>query len=214
MLIGFTIKLELPEEVKAGFPKLVDKMRRSVVRQAIRSALIAPKNVLKNKLMGLRSISKQSSGATFRAIITKYANSKSNPDRFYGLVGVDRKAYETIINQPSPKYRNARFRQINWGTVARHDALGNPVFSRRNPRREVRSGYRRNLSGPKKRIPKYYLHLWELGYNSSDKGPVQSHRYRSFRGHHFIQKTYQETEAEILSTFKTRVAELFLKASS
>jgi len=212
-IVGFSISLDLPEEVKAGFPSIVDKIRRHIVRQAIRSALVTPKNVLKAKLMSLRCTSKQSSGATFRAITTKYRNSKNNPNRFYGMVGVDRRAFETILNEKSPKFKTAPYRQINWGTVARHAADGSPVFSRRNQRREVRSTYRRKLNAPKKRIPAYYLHLWERGYNAMDKGPVQSHRSRRFAGHHFIEQTYAETKDSIRATFQNRVVELIRKAA-
>jgi hypothetical protein len=203
--IKYIIKFDLPSEVSKGFPQLKDRMRRHIVRQAIRSALVPAKNSLKAKLVSLPRNSKQSSGATLRALTSKYRNSIRNPDRFYGIIGINRKSFETIIprNISPPIFHTSAFRQMNWGIKIGRDAEGNIRYAKGHERRDVRSTYKRRLLTPRKRRPIKYLHLWERGYASS---------HRSFTGHHFIQQAYQQTKEEVLAIFKHRVLSMFREA--
>ncbi|MFK5283506.1 hypothetical protein ACI3PL_28425, partial [Lacticaseibacillus paracasei] len=65
--------------------------------------------------MGLPRISKQSSGATYRALVAKYKNSRSNPDRFYGIIGVNNKYIEATTLEKSPVFNKTIQRQVSFG---------------------------------------------------------------------------------------------------
>lgn len=162
--------------------------------------------------MGLRSSSRQSTGATYRSITSKYKNARNNPDRFYGIIGVNRKLIEAMTPEKS-QIRNSPHRQISFGikTKRRNDD-GSPIFSRKYPRQEVRSYYRRRVTRLRKRQPSKYLHLIEFGFSATDsKGPWKGKRTRSFPGHRFIQKAQQATEAEARAIFEQKIREHFLR---
>jgi len=208
----FSIKFDMPAEVINGFPKFVGTLRRHIVRQALRSALLPSRNSLKSKLMGLPRESKQSSGATYRALISKYKNARNNPDRFYGIIGVNNKYIEATTLEKSPLYAKAIQRQVSFGIRQNRTADdGSTVYSRRYPRGDVRSRLRKKVFGPKsvgglkKRWPARYLHLWEAGFTHARSG-------KAFTGHKFFAKTKEETEAKAKEIFRTKVLEHFRKA--
>jgi len=208
----FSIKFDMPAEVINGFPKFVGTLRRHIVRQALRSALLPSRNSLKSKLMALPRESKQSSGATYRALISKYKNARSNPDRFYGIIGVNNKYIEATTLEKSPEYSRAIQRQVSFGVRQKRTADdGSAVYSKRYPRGEVRSRLRKKVFGPKsfgglkKRWPARYLHLWEAGFNHARSG-------KAFTGHNYFAKTKAETEAKAKEIFRTKVLEHFRKA--
>lgn len=222
MMPRVIIQFNLPAEVANGFPKLIDKVRRHIVRQAIRSALVPVKNNLKTKLMSLPSETQQSSGATLRALTSKYANSKRNPDRFYGIVGINRKLWEYFDpTDKSPVYKNAKMRQVNFGIKTnRFNDDGSAIYSKKWRPKEVKSTLKRNygvkggLRSPhRKRRPNNYWHLVESGFSATDtKGPWAGKRTRVFGGHHFVQRTYTETRSQAVQIFEAKVVDHFRKA--
>ena len=208
----FSIKFDMPAEVINGFPKFVGTLRRHIVRQALRSALLPSRNSLKSKLMALPRQSKQSSGATYRALISKYKNARNNPDRFYGIIGVNNKYLEATTLEKSPLYDKAIQRQVSFGIRQKRTADdGSAIYSKRYPRGDVRSRLRKKVFGPKsvgglkKRWPARYLHLWEAGFTHASKKSV-------FPGHQFFAKTKEETQAKAKEIFRTKVLEHFRKA--
>jgi hypothetical protein len=215
------ISFDLPTEVSRGFPALTDALRRHIIRQSIRSALIPARDRLKAKLMSLTSKSRQSSGATLRALTTKYANSRRSPDRFYGIVGVNRHIVEYFDPEDkSPVYKKALMRQVNFGLkTGRFNQDGSPVYSRRWKPMEVRSFLARRYgvkggitSRHRKRRPNNYLRFIERGFNATDsRGPWAGKRTRFFAGHHFVQKTFEETQAEVRDIFRHKVIQHFRK---
>ena len=219
----FSIKFDMPAEVINGFPKFVGTLRRHIVRQALRSALAPSRTVLKSKLMSLPEKSKQSSGATYRALVAKYKNARTNPDRFYGIIGVNNKYIEATTLEKSPEYSRAIQRQVSFGIRQKRTADdGSVIYSKRYPRGDVRSRLRKKVFGPrsvgglKKRWPARYLHLWEAGFKHklsalSDEKKKKGRTY-GFEGHHFFAKTKQETEAKAKEIFRTKVLEHFRKA--
>jgi hypothetical protein len=208
----FSIKFDMPAEVINGFPKFVGTLRRHIVRQALRSALLPSRNSLKSKLMALPRESKQSSGATYRALVSKYKNARNNPDRFYGIIGVNNKYIEATTLEKSPLYAKAIQRQVSFGIRQKRTADdGSVIYSKRYPRGDVRSRLRKKVFGPKsvgglkKRWPARYLHLWEAGFTHARSG-------KAFTGHQFFAKTKEETQAKAKEIFRTKVLEHFRKA--
>lgn len=208
----FVIKFDMPAEVLNGFPQFVGTVRRHIVRQALRSALLPSRNALKAKLMGLPRISKQSSGATYRALVAKYKNSRSNPDRFYGIIGVNNKYIEATTLEKSPVFNRTIQRQVSFGIRQKRTADdGSVIYSRRYPRGDVRSRLRKKVVGPKstggmkKRWPARYLHLWEAGFRHASGKSV-------FAGRQYFKQVKEETEAEAVEIFRTKVLEHFRKA--
>lgn len=200
------ISFELPSEIRNGFPSLIEKVQKHIVREAIRSALLPTRNALKSKVMSLPNISNQSSGATGRALTSKYANSKSNPFRFYGIIGVDNKHLEAITPERSPVYASARHRQVAFG-VKRRLKNGRVTLSRRNQRREVRSTIKRNIGALQKRWPARYLHLWEYGFTHRSKKST-------FSGRGYFALVRKETEGQARAIFKEKILSHFKKAMS
>lgn len=198
----------LPTEIRDGFPKLLDKMKKHVIREAIRSAMLPAKNSLKAKVLGLASSSRQSSGATARAITSKYKQHKSYEYVFYGIVGVNRKLKEAIAPETSPDYSPAQ-RQVSFG-IKRRLRNGAEVFSKRYPRKEVKSTLRKKTGTLRLRWPNKYWHLLNYGFSATDrKGPWAGRRTRSFKGHNFIEQVRSETQAEAQQIFRAKVLEHF-----
>lgn len=203
-----SIRFVLPKEIQDGFPDLLDKVQKHIVRQSIRSAIIPARNALKAKYIGLLASSRQSSGATLRSITTKVRNVNTAPFVFYGIVGVNRKVIEYFDpTRKSPEFPDAMMRQVNFGVKARI-VNGVQTFTRSQPRREVKSGLRRRygVTNMQKRIrkPNKYLHLTEYGFN----GPGD----RSFSGHRFVTKSKQETETQAQTIFTEKVFYHFRRA--
>lgn len=210
----FVIQFDMPQEVLNGFPKFVGTLRRHIVRQALRSALLPSRNLLKAKLMALPNISKQSSGATYRALISKYRNARSNPDRFYGIIGVNNKYIEATTPEKSPLFNKSIQRQVSFGVkLKRRNDDGSPIYSKRYPRQEVRSRLRKRVVGPrvtgglKKRWPARYLHLWEAGFKHHMSG-------KPFMGRDYFGQVKRATEDHAKEIFRAKVLEHFYKAFS
>lgn len=205
-----TVAFDIPNDMRNNMRGLHSKVRTHIIRQSIRSALLPARNSLKAKLMSLSLRSRQSSGASMRSLTTKYGISKNNPDRFYGIIGVNRKYIEATVQGPS-SFRNAIQRQVSFGikTKRRNDD-GSPIFSRRFPRQEVRSRLRRRVSGTRKRWPSKYWHLVEFGFNAVDrKGPWKGKRHRKFTGHNFVREATADSASTCVAIFESRIRELF-----
>lgn len=210
--LRITIAFNIPPDLRDGMRGLQSKIRTHIIRQSIRSAILPARNSLKAKLMSLPRQSRQSSGASMRALTTKYGVNKDNPDRFYGIVGVNRKYTEAITPEASPFSRSIQ-RQVSFGIKTRRvNDDGTPVFSRRFPRQEVRSKLRKRVRRLTKRIPNKYWHLVERGFNATDtKGPWAGKRKRSFHGHYFVAKSLQDSEATCVAIFESKIREHFQK---
>jgi len=198
------ISFDLPSEIRNGFPSLLDKVKKHIVREAIRSAILPVRSALKAQVLTMPQQSDQSTGATARAVSSKYANSKTDPFRFYGIVGIDNKHIEAVIPEPSPKYRNSLQRQVAFGTKRRR--RNGTVVSTRNKRREVRSTHGKYVGKLSKRWPARYLHLWEYGFSTK--------RGARFAGHHFFSLVFRNNESKARAIFREKVLYHFQKAMS
>jgi hypothetical protein len=195
-----TMRFVLPAEIRDGFPKLLDKVKKHVIREAIRSAMLPAKNSLKAKLLGVMARSRQSSGASYRAVTSKYKQHKQYEYVFYGIVGINRKLKEAIVPDVSPKYAPNR-RQVSFG-IKRRLRDGSEVFSRRYPRKEVKSSLRRKYGTLRLRWPNKYWHLLLYGAHPA-------HVKNPFRGYRFVEQVQSETEVEAQARFRAKVLEHF-----
>lgn len=203
MIPRLTIKFDLPDEVANGFEQITNNLRKHVLRQSIRSALSPSRAALKTRVMAITRSSRQATGATFRAIDQKYGQNKTNPNRFYGLISVNRKYIEAAVPEKPLMYGSvSRYRQVAFGIRKKRVRPGESEFVRRYPRQEVRSYYKRGLKRPLKRRPSKYLHLIEFGFNNP--------RHKSpFPGYHMIEQTQQSTEAQAVAIFRQKTLEHF-----
>jgi hypothetical protein len=226
-----TVEFDIPPDLTDGFRSLIGKLRNHIVRQAIRSAMIPPRNMLKAKLMALPKGtdhvrgSGQSSGASLRATTFKYGQNKTDPNRFYGIVGVNARAAEAIWpHERSPVYRNANTRMVNFGILNRKpDKSGVRTMSKRWKPKEVRSTLKRRYGvrntsksmGQRLRKPNRYWHMVESGFNATDsRGPWAGKRHRAFGGHHFVEQTTISAGPEAREIFETRFRQLLRKAAT
>lgn len=129
-----------------------------------------------------------------RAVDTKVKQSKNNPTRFYGLVGINKKYIEALVPEASPKFPTAIQRQISVGVFTGvKRKTGQALYAKRFKRGDVANRARRRY-GLRKRIPNKYWHLSEKGFRHAKSGYV-------FPGHNIIEKVAQETREECIRIF-------------
>lgn len=197
----FTLSFE-GEDIPSRLKQLGDKVTKTIIREAIRSAIRPARLKMKQIALSIaqRSRRGQGTGATSRAVSSKQGQSKTNKNRFYGIVGVNNRYWESISIQPSPKFRT------------RFGGFAEPYNKRRRgttlgqtSRREVRSFLRRSPGGKRtKRIPRNYFWLIDQGFR---------HRYgRHVLGYHIIDMTLLETYSQVQQIFSSRMSELIGKA--
>lgn len=206
--IGLKVTLTVPEMMFPVFDVMDNASIGTAIREALRSAgrpaAVALKNLLKQDLIK----SDQSTGATERAVAVKYGRSKSNPSRFYIMVGINTTHTEfhtaTIPAGQTTKLRRGRnqrgaglfaqqFRRNSKGRIS-----SKQVFSRyRNTKRIARLN-----GGVRKVMPRKYFHLIDRGFIHKVAGPV--HGYR------FIQRLKTSLGNSMQKTFEDRLRELVI----
>lgn len=192
------------DDIPNMLKQLGDKTSKVIIRQAIRSALRPARLRMKAIAMSIARTSRkgQGSGATARAITSKYGQSKTNRNRFYGLVGVNNRWLERISNQkPSGKFKGSLFTQHSEPRMKkrRGTTLGE------TSRVQVRSMLRRSPGKrDMKRKPSKYFHLIDQGFR---------HRYgKQVIGYEIISNTILDTYNEVQSIFTKRMSELISQA--
>lgn len=204
MIPRLTIKFDLPDEVANGFEQITNNLRKHVIRQSIRSALSPSRAALKTRVMAITRSSRQATGATFRAIDQKYGQNKTNPNRFYGLISVNRKYLEASVAEAPVLYSGlSRYRQVAFGIRRKRPKPGQSEFLKRYPRQEVRSFYRGStFHKDRRKKPSKYLHLIEFGF-------LHRNQKTRFPGYHMIEQTQQATEAQAVAIFRQKTLEHF-----
>jgi len=203
--LAMVYKMEISPEIRRKFENLKRATVRSACRQATRAALRPAARHLKRELMKLgtrkadpKSKSKgnlYSTGASMRAIGIKVRTGRSG--RTYGIVSVNRKYTEHLINQPSTRvFRDgsvisARQRSVSMG-MAKTGRKGKTVYARGFPRPGVDVPNYSRRSMARKRVPNRYWHLSEYGFRR--KGA-------SFQGHRFVEKVYGQTKDKAQAKF-------------
>jgi len=216
-----TVKFTVPQEIRNGFVDLVAKTRKHIVRQAIRSAMFPARAHLSLLLKQLPTESRQSSGASRRALDMKVRMSTKNRHVMYGIVSVNRKYVEAVVNTQStafPEFK-ARDKDGRMGVYkSRRTSLafgvprginrktGKVMFTKKFARNtEVQSYYRRgyksSASGKfRKRVPNKYWHLSEYGFNRNGI---------RFDGHKFVEQTIAAKRTEMITIFEQKMVEHF-----
>lgn len=207
------VSLEVPEDLQVTFRKLEDKIRKHVIRQAIRSAVIPFRTALQADLAALNT--DQTSGASLRAVTTKVRQSKENENRFYGIVGVRRSYYELVFpNEQSPLERLDKklgVRQISMG-VMYFDKYGRFRENKRPGRRDVQSKLR-TRRGPRTRRPSKYWHLLLYGFGPNiTRGPRAGSTRTPFAGYKFLEKIRETRRSQARRIFVERFRELMQQA--
>lgn len=206
--VGLKVRLEVP---KIYLPYL-DLMDNQSVGQAIREALrsagrpgaVVLKQILKSELSG----KEQSTGATERAVTFKYGRSKSNPNRFFLIVGIDTKHFEyhtaTVPEGQITKLRRGRKQRGAglFGLQTRMNKRGQlkskQVFSRYRDKKRIA-----RLNGkPFKRFPRKYFHLIDKGFRHRRAGRVS--------GYEFIQKLRNALGNTMQRIFEQRLKDLII----
>ena len=209
-----TIKLTTPPNLTHIFDVLDNQSVGAIVRESIRSALRPVRNHLKALMqMELMDRSRQSTGASERALTIKYGRSKRFKGRFYGMVGMDKSHIEihSFEKPDGAKTKRKRGNQRGSGLFAlqararkksgsrsRVMTSSKQVFSRYRGNRRERN-YIKGMSF--KRRPSKYFHLIERGFN---------HRYgvRAV-AYLFLQRTEQAMMAEAQQIFVTKLQQLY-----
>lgn len=178
------------------------------IREALRSAGRPAATILKQLLKGDLAKSDQSTGATERAVIVKYGRNKSNPNRFYCIIGINKKHFEfhtaKIPESFSTKLKRGRKQRGAglFGLQVRGQRKGvlrsKQVFSRyRNEKRIAK------LKGkPLKRRPSKYFHLIDIGFNHRRAGLVI--------GYKFIERLRTAIGDSLQKTFNERLTKLII----
>lgn len=188
------------EDIPKLLKSLGEKVSKTIIRQAIRSALRPARLEMKAITLSIARQSRrgQGTGATSRAVSSKYGQSKSNRNRFYGIVGVNNKYWESIQLKPSSKFKTRFGGYAEPYNLKRRGAKA----LRQSSRKEVNSLLRRS-PGPKntKRVPRSYFWLIDKGFTHARNG-------RKVLGYEIIDNTMLDTYQQVQSIFSARMTEL------
>ena len=162
------IKLTIPSDLENIFNVLDNQSVGLAIREAIRSAVRPARNHMKSLMKTELLRSRQSTGASERAVASKAGRSKKNPSVFYAIIGIDRKVMELHSHdvpegqKTKKKIGRGKNKQVGRGLFAlrgRRNKTGlgktKQVFSR------YRSGKRKSVF---KRKPSKYWHLINNGF--------------------------------------------------
>lgn len=186
-----------------------------VVRQSLRVGLTPITKALKKKLRVLRNTSRQSTGATHRAIISKVKYpSKSQRNHGYASVGVD-------MDYTERHYGNSGFmRMLMKDTqVRRHVGVSN-VGRRQRGRYTVKSKYVKSYQTTRLRISR----STGKGKNRRPRNPARNFQKNvpgkywhilnlgapaiNFFGYRFTTQTQQETKPAAIAAFEASIERL------
>lgn len=207
------VSFDVPKDLEQTLRALEDKIRKHVIRQALRSAVVPLRIGLQAELASLDT--PQTSGASLRAVDARVGQSKSNPNRFYGIVGVRRNYFEIVFSQEksrlAPLQNRPGIRQISMGVIYR-DRYGRMRETKRPGRREVQSKLKVR-SGPKGRRPSRYWHLLLYGFGPDFKRGTKAGQKRSpFAGHRLLEKVRDTKRQEARQIFIERFRQLMSQA--
>lgn len=207
--LGVKFKFSVPEEFNPYLNLMDNQSIGLAIREALRSAGRPAATMLKQLLKNELIKSDQSTGATERAVIVKYGRSKSNPNRFYCIIGINTKHYE----YHTPKIPEGQLTKLRKGRSQRGIGLfalqtrvlrkgvlrSKQVFSRyRDAKRLAKNGNK-----PFKRWPRKYFHLIDRGFN---------HKFTGNRvaGYEFLQKLKAAIGNSLQTVFNERLKSLII----
>lgn len=207
--LGVKFKFTVPDFAMPYLELMDNQSIGQAIREALRSAGRPAAVMLKQLLKADLINSEQSTGATERAVTVKYGRSKSNPNRFYCIVGISTNHFElhssTIPEGQVTRLKRGR-KQRGMGLFARQFRLqrkgvvkSKQVFSRyRDSKRLAKTGGKAF-----KRYPRKYFHLIDKGFR---------HKFTGNRvaGYEFIQKLKNAIGGSLQKAFNERLKNLII----
>lgn len=206
--MGLKVRLTVPQILIPDLQIMDNQSVGIAIREALRSAGRPGVTILKQILKNELNQSEQSTGATERAVDIKYGRSKSNPNSFYMIIGIN-KSHIEIHSARVPegqvtklrrgrKQRGAGLYGIQTRMNKKQQFKTKQVFSRyRSSGRIAALG-----SSVLKRVPKKYFHL-------IDKGFVHK-RGVLVRGYDFIKKLKAAIHDSLQRIFEERLKNLVI----
>lgn len=207
-LLGLKVRLHVPSIVIPDLQIMDNQSVGIAIREALRSAGRPGVAILKQILKAHLNQSEQSTGATERAVDVKYGRSKTNPNSFYLIIGINKSHFE-IHSARVPegqvtrlkrgrKQRGAGLYGIQTRLNRKPQLKSKQVFSR------YRAAGRIKALGNKvlKRFPKKYFHLIDNGFVHRNGVLVQ--------GYKFIQKLRAAIQDSLQKIFEERLRNLVM----
>jgi len=210
-MTGSYVKLEIPQNLK-GAISAIGVEANSAIRAAIKTAMIPARAYMKQLVNTETSKSLQSSGATYRSVITKNAQSLKNPNVFYGMVGIDKHVVEEHYLPTNPISESKKTYRKQ-GTATGKGLYSEQTKYKKDRRRKttkiktrqvfsrlkITSRLSRNDKARNsiRRVPKKYFHILENGFKTRLNGPNMPYK--------FVAKTLAATGDEVLKIFKERL---------
>ena len=196
------IHMDVPKDLFRKLRVLTSAKGNELMRNALKAAQRPPVNSLKGMVRRIKDHSKQSTGATFRAITQKVSfPGKTTPGRGYMLAGIDwqyterhRKTTQDLQQRSGQK----KFRRFTGTTNTGRKASGK---GQKLSKKYVISYQKRSLRIYKKKghttqrnRPGAYWHILEGGWtNRRVKRP--------WSGYKFVAKAFKDTETQMFSQF-------------
>ena len=216
------VKLTLPANFDEIFNIFDNQSVGLAIREAIRSAIRPVANTLKATLKTDLMNSEQSTGATERAVTSKAGRSISNPNVFYGIVGVNSSVSEIHNLSTEGKNPRSKGKQKGIGLTALrttqvgksrriaglYTAKGKKVVTASFRSKRVFSRYRDKKyttffkHGIVKRKPSRYFHLINEGFQ---------HRWGvTAKAYNFIRRVEGVIGSTAQTVFVTRLTQLLV----
>lgn len=207
-ILGLRVRLTVPKILIPDLQIMDNQSVGIAIREALRSAGRPGVAILKQILKADLNKSEQSTGATERAVDVKYGRSKSDPNRFYLIIGINKSHFE-VHSARVPEGQVTRLRR---GRKQRGAGLyGVQTRLNRKPQlksKQVFSRYRATGrikalgNGILKRFPKKYFHLIDNGFVHRNGVLVE--------GYKFIQKLRAAIQDSLQKIFEERLKNLII----
>lgn len=211
---SISVRLIIPTNIGKALREALDSAAVGhAIRESIRAAIRPMHNHLKALIKSDMLSSDASTGALGRAVLSKHGRSKTNPNWFYGIVGIDAAVMEHhFLNQKKTPEggRIAKSKGKSRGeglyAVRLKSRIKRKSVSVRT--KQVFSAYKDKKyrsyvkSGMLKRRPVKYFHLVDRGFN---------HRFAGMtRAYNFLSRARAATASTTQEIFVNKLKSLFL----
>jgi hypothetical protein len=204
------IKLTIPPSFRK-FIEALGKEATPAIRAAMRAAMSPARAHMKALINTDTMQSDQSTGATYRAVVSKHGQSRTNRNVFYAMVGVSRRVSEDHYLPGSPQAVGQRVKLKQGRATGRglYALQAKYKFNKRKHKSVIKTkqvfSRLKTLSLSKndrargfiRRTPNKYFHLIERGFTHRSGQPVA--------GYHWRKRTADAVRDEVLTIFKERL---------
>jgi len=205
------IKLTIPPSLRPVIEALA-REATPAIRASMRAAMSPARAHMKALINTDTMQSKQSTGATYRAVVSKHGQSKKNRNVFYAMVGVSRRVSEEhyLPSHPASQGQSTKKKQGKATGRGLYALQAKFKKNKRHPSKNViktKQVFSRikhlSLSNVSKkrgfirRTPNKYFHLLEKGFVHRSGTMARAYRWR--------EQTANATKDEVLNVFKERL---------